>query len=77
MSKTKSNDPVDAFDIGFDEGPPASTGMTKREYFASEAMKGLLSGGDMPARTTDEGVASMAVDFADTLIKELNKDESH
>lgn len=45
-------------------------GLTKREYFAAMAMQGMdLNGADPFDK------ASLAVEFADALISELNKDE--
>lgn len=45
--------------------------LTKREYFAAEAMKGLLSGADYDS---PESCVHIAVEHADALIKELNKE---
>lgn len=52
-------------------------GLTKREYFASEALAGLL--GNYEAfgpifQGNEEGLAEKAVGLADALIKELNKE---
>lgn len=45
-------------------------GLTKREYFAAMAMQGMLAIDDPPK----EVVARFAVEQADALIKELNKE---
>jgi hypothetical protein len=62
-----------------------SNGLTKLEYFAAVAMQGLLlklgsivtpSGEDTVTITPDFlGLASGAVEMADALIKELEKDK--
>ena len=51
----------------------ATTGLTKREYFASSALMGLLVAG------TTSQAARAALTWADALIAELNKtsDEQH
>ncbi len=53
-------------------------GLTKREYFASMAMQGMLAHpgtiADMPQKHPDT-VAKAAVIYADALIEELNKEE--
>ena len=49
-----------------------SKGLTKREHFASMAMQGLLSKfGDLTHNPKD--IANYAVDYADELLKELEK----
>ena len=48
---------------------PYFLGLTKREYFVTEAMKGLLSNSSI--NLTREEVASEAVKIADALVKEL------
>lgn len=71
MPKTNPNDYVDAFDT-HDGNWPMSSGMTKREYFAIESLKGILSAGvdhDIPRGDTPE---EWAVRHADALIQELN-----
>jgi len=53
-------------------------GLTKREYFAGLAMQGIVSqDADFIKATYDKGysIASMAVEQADALIKELSKYE--
>ncbi len=48
-------------------------GLTRRELFAAMAMQGVLSGAEYDMPTSIGGVASLAVDYADALIKELDK----
>lgn len=50
-----------------------SYGLTKREYFASLAMQGLLSNSDY-TRLSQKVTAIYAVEMADALIKELNEE---
>ena len=49
-----------------------SAGMTKREYFAAEAMSGLLASGSSNFHE-DDATALYAVNHADALLKELQK----
>lgn len=46
-------------------------GLTKREYFAANALRGLLS--EWPHTSSHESLARDAVKFADALIDALNK----
>ena len=48
------------------------SGLTKREYFASMAMKGIITNKD-GLDIKIERIAESAVDMADSLIEELNK----
>lgn len=48
------------------------SGLTKREYFAAMAMKGIITNKD-GLDIKIERIAESAVDMADTLIEELNK----
>lgn len=54
--------------------PSSSTshqdGLTKREYFASMAMQGFLSEGEVSEIKT---IAVLSVQMADALIEQLNK----
>lgn len=50
-----------------------SYGLTKREYFASMAMQGVLSDPTNES-LSQKAIAIYAVEMADTLIKELNKE---
>lgn len=54
-------------------------GITKREYFAAEAMKGLLSANATYNGKTDDrtALALDAVKFADALLSVLDSEESH
>ena len=49
-----------------------SEGLTKREYFASMAMQGIISNKD-GLDIKIERIVESAVDTADALIEELNK----
>lgn len=48
------------------------TGLTKREYFASMALQGIIANKD-GLDIKIERIAESAVDMADALIEELNK----
>ena len=50
-----------------------SYGLTKREYFASMAMQGLLSNPNDHS-LSQKAIAISSVEMADALIKELNKE---
>jgi hypothetical protein len=49
-------------------------GITKREFFAIEAMKGLLSNPEQVNATDYKWAAKTSIEYADALLKEL-KDE--
>lgn len=49
-------------------------GLTKREYFAAKAMQGILSNAYFLERYADEDIHKVAVQNADALIDELNKE---
>lgn len=52
-------------------------GLTKREYFASKAMQGILAGepgGDVEMLST-VSIAGWSIRLADALIAELNKEK--
>jgi len=55
------------------ENPCVSFELTKREYFAARAMQAMIIEEDRPARETKQELTYCAVDFADALIKQLNK----
>lgn len=50
-------------------------GLTKREYFTAQAMHGLLAG-DTERRELHTTIAREAVDQANAMIAELNKEDS-
>lgn len=76
MPKTKPED--HAYPIDTEDGEwPLANGLTKREYFAAMAMQGLIAEEDRPARETSKGLASCAVDHADALINQLNRDRNN
>ena len=56
----------------YDEGSYDQTGLTKREYFAGQAMAAVGSTGSA-ARMLPEQFAKHCVSLADALIEELNK----
>lgn len=66
---------------GNDHSFPSGTeveGLTKREYFAAQALQGLLANPNVISRDGDtilvpDGVGDMALLAADTLLDELNK----
>jgi len=72
MNSTKPNET--AFPIGM---LPGEQGLTKREYFASMAMQGLLSNSSvMNTQITKTLMANLAIGSADALIEQLNKEKS-
>ena len=68
---------VDIEDDGMRFSEPYKTyskGLTKREYFAAMAMQGMMSCGVHNNGYDGREIAKDAVEFADALIKELEKD---
>jgi hypothetical protein len=71
--ETKANEP--AFKTSYlypGANDLPSTGLTKREYFASMALQGIISNKD-GLDIKIERIVESAVDTADALIDELNK----
>ena len=73
ISKQRPTDPhtpINAQLLKFTDGTSSLVvGLTKREYFAAMAMQGILSQHDSRPSYT----ATLAVEYADALINELNK----
>ena len=55
---------------GFDTSQEIHSGLTKREYFAAMALQGYAGKG-----YKYKDIAKMAVEMADLLIEELNKEK--
>jgi len=76
--KTKANDPINPLTEIIEKNGLQTVvefnGLTKREYFAAMAMQGLLASAKDIIYPIIR-VAKDAVDYADALIDELNKDE--
>lgn len=70
MSKTSPDNPIDAI-VNKNGHGLLSSGLTKREYFAAQAL--IATGGSFsdPKRAVE-----YAVQHADALIAELNKDKN-
>ena len=68
-NQTKANEPINIVEYNNNY---ISTGLTKREYFAAMAMKGIIANKD-GLDIKIERIAESAVDTADALIEELNK----
>lgn len=67
---TNSNDP--AFPLAYSETFHLDkVGLTKREYFAAQAMKGFIN-----AFGFTEEVPKQAIQMADALMAELNKEST-
>lgn len=67
---TQPNDPVYPHPSGY--GNPD---LSKREYFAAMAMQGLCANSIPGSHHQSDRLAREAVDYADELIKALNKEE--
>lgn len=67
---TRSTDPINV--ILYINGEVRDHGLTKREYFAGQALIGFLSG-DNALTVLHEEAATYSVAVADALIKELSK----
>lgn len=73
--KTEPNDPAHPSHTRFGEFCP---GLTKREHFAGEAMKGLLCNPhiiDRAETLSAEYIAKGCLVFADALISALNREQ--
>lgn len=68
--ETKANEPI--YPIDYSEDNYVTRGLTKREYFAAIAMKGIITNKD-GLDIKIERIVESAVDTADALIEELNK----
>ena len=66
---TNPNEPINTIDY---TASYTSGGLTKREYFASMAMQGILSNPNNHS-FTQKAIAISSVEMADALIKELNE----
>lgn len=71
--KTKGDESINAIFLqhGLTHDSHVDTGLTKREYFAAMALTGIIS----KPTWSDEDTAKHAVNCADALINELNKEE--
>jgi hypothetical protein len=68
---TNAEDSINSVCLQLNNGEIFSTrGLTKREYFAAMAMQGVLA-----SEFEYDDVAKAALNFADNLIKELNKEK--
>jgi hypothetical protein len=65
--------PVDGH-YAFDALTKDTAGLTKREYFAAMAMQALITGHPGHVHSQDQG-ASLAISWADALIKRLNNEQ--
>lgn len=79
MSENKiDNSKQEAFGFGYfnanDGSEVYSKGITKREYFAGLAMQGMLSSMKGYTNSGVENLASIAVQQADALLAELEKE---
>lgn len=79
-----TNADEEAFPVSFDEQTAYKSGMSKREYFAIMCMQGILSDCDtlreikskdrrFQITNFSEVVAKNAIEFADALLKQLDK----
>ena len=68
----KSNGPITYHNKEFAFPSSSSRGMDLRDYFAGQALQGLITNGEIP--TSKLEVAACAVEYADALIEFLNKE---
>lgn len=61
--------------IGYTKNYIDSTGLTKREYFVAEAMKGLLAGQPHWGDMTFDDVSSLAIKHADAVLLKLESEQ--
>lgn len=69
--KTHSNEPINSIP-DLNNHPSDWYGLTKREYFAAMAMQGIISNPNNHY-VTSYSIAERAVQIADALIEQLNK----
>lgn len=68
------NEPINP--VYFKDGELNCLGLTKREYFASLAMQGMLANNlNVPNTPNVEYVARLSVIAADELLKQLNDEQ--
>ena len=74
MTTQQKDDGGTAFPIGLTQDGPCG-GLTKREWFAGQALRGLLSDASWPGdvRFDPERDAKIAFKFADAMIAESKK----
>ena len=70
---TNGNDNACGYGFANERSSYESLGLTKREYFAAMAMQGLCANSIPGNHHKPEVLCKDAVEYADTLIKELNK----
>lgn len=70
---TKANEP--AFPASEGQFNKSESGLTKREYLAGQAMKGVLSNPNTRLLADEKMVSERALFFADDLIAQLEKTE--
>lgn len=69
----ESNGNLPAFANPGSEYGPGSGGLTKREYFAGLAMQGIIANGDFITSTHQSEIVKHAIELADELLTQLNK----
>lgn len=70
---THPNDPINPT---YNEGYLVKEGLSKREYFAAQAMIGLLANPSITSAFNYSEITILSVKTSDRLIKELNKTET-
>lgn len=72
--ETKPNDQIQS--LGEEGHDNHNHGLTKRELFAAMAMQGLCSNSTTGSHKIPVNMAKEAIEHADSLIAELNKDKN-
>ena len=65
---------TDRYPLGVDQYNVFATGLTKREFFAGMALQGSLAAADEESVLAAHFHATVAVQCADALLAELNKE---
>lgn len=72
---TNPNDPAFPIIVNALEIHSSRAGLSKREYFAAMAMQGLIAGSQGRVKWNETQFAMGAINLADALIAELNKEK--
>ena len=76
VSVNRDSGDVQPYQFGNDDF--STLGLTKREYFVAQAMKGILANGAMVDQNSDEGkwVAGYAIQCADASLAALEQEQA-
>ena len=76
MTDKPQNPPAFPPNAGWRDDDPDCRGMTLRDYFAGQALCGMLANPEMCLASTNQDDAAMAYEAADAMLAERMKGES-